>query len=299
MIKKNKIKTAYIALGLFFLFAFSFGAFFIFSDLKVISFFSPEKVLEKSLLKMEEIEKGRTKIILSANTKEKEELLFVLDTVFDKTKEESDFILSFEDIFLITGKIKKLEDSVYFNFSKIDLSSSLELMMLSSGINIQEFVDIWIKVPQKDSNLQNREKIREIIYQSDYYFIKEEIKEKKEVYHYTLSFNDDETIVKLLDLIVDFENEEFLSEKETIIQIIESIKEISLRLAGEIELEFFINKEDYFLYLVRANKEIDKKVFGQDILFSLEINNYKIDELVEIELQEEYFNLSDLIEGKK
>ena len=248
---------------------------------------------------MEEIEKGRTKIILSANTKEKEELLFVLDTVFDKTKEESDFILSFEDIFLITGKIKKLEDSVYFNFSKIDLSSSLELMMLSSGINIQEFVDIWIKVPQKDSNLQNREKIREIIYQSDYYFIKEEIKEKKEVYHYTLSFNDDETIVKLLDLIVDFENEEFLSEKETIIQIIESIKEISLRLAGEIELEFFINKEDYFLYLVRANKETDKKVFGQDILFSLEINNYKIDELVEIELQEEYFNLSDLIEGKK
>jgi len=276
---------------------------------------SPAKVIPAMIEKMQEIKTFHSEVKFNADMKGEDPgkltvsssgSLDINEPQNVKTDEIFEVLFSSKNIgdigevFFAKFNLKTIGREIYFNISELD-SPSLFFLFAMVGINSNDAVGNWIKFPienksGEDSKLEQvpslTEQARKIISESSFCVFKKQLSDQKiegqKMYRYLIALDNEKTAQLVSDLEL-LQPEKFNTEAGTL-KTKEEIFEL-LNNIGEISAELLIGKNDYFLYGLKIEKNIDlsKFDFGQNLLdIYFEINNSKFNQPVNIEMPVNY-----------
>lgn len=282
---------------------------------------SPAKVIPAMLEKMQEIKTFHSEVKFNADMKGEDPGKLTVSSSGNSdinepqnVKTDEVFEVSFSsknigdigEIFFAKFNLKTIGQEIYFNISELD-SPSLFFLFAMVGINPNDAVENWIKFPidnksEEASKLEQvpslTEQAKKIISESNFCVFKKQLSDQKiegqKMYRYLIAFDNEKTAQLILDLEL-LQPEKFNAEagtlktKEEIFKLLNNI--------GEISVELLIGKNDYLLYGLKMEKNIDLSKFNSvqnllDIYF--EINNSKFNQPVNIEAPVSFKNFDEV-----
>lgn len=264
---------------------------------------SPERNISRMLDRMSKVDTLRSEISFADNSFYEYKLSLLLDKGdLEDIKIEVNFLLE-RDLDKIEGKIKFINQVLYV-FLSLDEEVGLPF-------------DNWIRISQEDIlaaeemftipseiEVKNIKNIQKIISQANIFKFEEELPcEENKMYNYLVSLDPEKTadfIIEIAKIIIPHEVEE-LSKKE-IEEIREGIIGELIEIGG-IQLNLLIGREDYLLYGLSIEKEIESQFFdeihttSEKTLFSFNMVNSDFNEPIVIEEPEEYIGFLEVLQS--
>lgn len=274
---------------------------------------------------------GGSKKDLTEKEKPKEEAVF--EIVFSVDQEESltvEFTLNgeikaigetlylkitnfpnFPEVFPEEFDLSLIEDQIEDQWIKIDEQSLLNLLE-KFGMGIPEIEERIRK--EKEFQKQFEEDVKKFLKEKPWLSVKKQFPDKKigkiEVYHYLLNLDiqlvSDFFLEKIKEMIekgmvfnstfneIEFENEF----EEEFNEFRKKLKE-SLNKIGEVNVELWIGKKDYFLYKIKGEKTFNLSQFEEEmegeISLGLNLEYSKFNQPVKIEPPTEYKELEEIL----
>ncbi len=272
---------------------------------------SPERILSNMVTKMSELDsygfewKGNIGVV-----GEDSSVAFAYnmtgesDMVADVSKLDFDFNASIEGTsFTLTGDAIGSGNDAYFRLTTIPVIPFMDLSMIRNQ---------WIKVEVSTDDVEEidrkvkiaTEKIMKLIKDNDMMKVKEALPDTKingtDVYHLVVYLDKD--VIKnitpdLVEIIVSLSDDDYLIDMPT-----ESDYQEFNRLMdqfGNIEMEVFIGKKDFYLYRLDFTRDMDLSEINNDMLGTLsmdaQINFYDFGKSVVVEIPDDYITIEELM----
>lgn len=223
-------------------------------------------------------------------------------------------------------KIKVLSQTEgYFNIEELNVPSLVPILMMM-GIDLDNIVENWIKIPIENQLAQNNnaqtaaltEQFKKILFESKVYNVKEQLSDQvingQKMYHYLVVLDNDKTaklIGDLMGVIIKQSTQNLTGQEDSGLLDVNPIKGSALEFLnkiGEISAELSIGKKDNLLYGFKMEKNIDLSkinynvqgsVLGDDniqgsvdIIF--ETNNSKFNQPVKVEAPASFKNYDEV-----
>jgi len=303
---------------------------------------APKEIIEEMTSQMNKLKTvhSRTKFTLIGQEDTKKVFQFSFDSENDSDKSDPQNMKSAGDFYIslgfeggsvaLTGETKNIGEDFYLKLTSLpSLPSELTSFLQIMGINFEELKNQWIKIDsksfqEKQTEVQQEiiEKIKRLIPNKKFYFVKKELPDKKigdiKTYHYLVALDKKEfkaLTLEVAQIYIDtvFEKiretfpkefrpslEETEKEKQSALSEMEkSINEFFVKI-GDLEGEIWIGKKDYLLYKIKGEKEIDLSKFKESIQgkisIKLNIDFSNFNQSLQIEAPKEYKNLEEIFQ---
>lgn len=236
--------------------------------------------------------------------------------------------------FSLSGESRDIGEDFYLKITEIPLLLQFPLMIM--GIDIGQIKNQWIKIDeeslkgllgeqlpfdfekikekQKEKEKEMIGKINNLLENKKLYLVKKEFPDEKidenKVYHYLVVLNKEEIkklISELWKLIIEYQESTLkelgsplLSEEEKGLPtgFEEKFDEVFEKI-GEINADIWIGKKDFYLYKIKAEKEIDISIFEPKekgkVFAKLEMNLSNFNQLLKIEPPEKFKTILQIL----
>jgi hypothetical protein len=258
---------------------------------------SPEKVIEKMFVEMEKVTSLSSDFNIVANLPNNEGFSVQLKDSSDvsnvqspKSKGSLKAAMETQGIQIsLEGEYIALDKSLFVKLNKVPAIPFLP-------IDLNSLKGKWIKIGADSANSVSNPNLTNLFKQrKDLFVVKEELKDEKinkiNCYHYILEIKGDKIGSLLKELTGDISNP---LGGETSQLTDEQIKEVTDKI-GEIEIEYWISKENNLPIKIKVNK--DFSVEGKTISANLEANFSDYGKKFEVKAPDSFVGIEEIMGG--
>lgn len=272
---------------------------------------SPENVINKMTSKIGQLKNVHSEVKLDVEIKEEDstaegiKIFMGFNSDLDNIEPENiksagnfDIVLSLDGMQIsLAGENRIIGQDFYFKLTTVPSIPIFQMM----GIDFSKLKNQWIKSGEEinqDKEITGR--FEALFKDKNFYIVKEELPDeeinKVKTHHYLISLNEEEikkTLPELLDILLPAGQLTEINRENLVSGFSEFLEKI-----GEISAEIWIGKKDFYLYKIKAEKEIDLSDFDaankNKVDLKVEINFSKFNQPVKIEAPENFKKLEEI-----